>query len=196
MRVAVLVLALLLLAGCTAPEIVPPPIEPSLEIVAEEQGWVQVSVTGVLSSGYTLRWGDVATSYGISEVVPSTELYEHFYQAMEGGSSGEQIPTQYTITLADGQGHVVAEDSVWIHSVFCHLGLVGLVGRVATVRYWGRFGIDYFVSWGDQTADHFMVDTETGTGLLKHTYDAAGVYSLGMQEILAPTWVFLTIVVE
>ncbi|MDD4904035.1 MAG: hypothetical protein PHX77_06015 [Candidatus Bipolaricaulis sp.] len=196
MRISRLLLLLLLLTGCAAPEIVPPPIEPHLEIVVEEQGWVQVRVTDVPCLGYTLHWGDTTAPYGTSDVVPSAELYEHFYQAMEGGSSGEQVPTQYTITLADEQGQAIAKESVWVHSVFCHLGLVSLVGRVATVRYWGRFGIDYFVSWGDQTADHFMADTETGTGLLKHTYVAAGTYSLGMQEILAPPWVFLTIVVE
>ena len=186
---------LLLLAGCTMTE-VPPPIVVQLEIVEEDQGWVQVRVTGVPSLGYELRWGDVGTSYGISDVVPGDELYEHFYQAVEGAGSGEQLPAEYEIHLIDEEGRTIAQESVQIVSVNCHLSLIGLQGRRVTVQYWGRFGIEYSISWGDQYADHVMVSTQSATGLVSHTYAAGGGYSLGMEEIWAPRQVFFTITVE
>ena len=133
---------------------------------------------------------------GISDVLPWDELYEHFYQAVEGPRSGEQIPTQYEITLTDKEGCTVAQESIWITSVNCHLALVKLEGRTVTVKYWGRFGIEYSIAWGDHYADHVMVSTQSGSGLISHTYDAAGTYYLGMEEIWAPSRTFFTITVE
>ncbi len=189
------VLALLLLAGCTAPVVIPP-ADVELEIVIEDQGWVQVRVTGVSTLGYTVRWGDADTSYGLSNVLPPLELYEHFYQAVEGGSSGSQIPTDYEITVVDDEGSVVARESVHVERADCHLALVTVEGRMVTVRHWGRFGIDYSVSWGDETADHVTVDSETGTGLLYHTYSKAGAFGLGMGEIWGSLRTFFSITVE
>ena len=186
---------LLALAGCTAPVVIPPTV-PQLEIVEEDQGWVQVRITGISSLGYKLQWGDVGTAYGISDVFPSVELYEHFYQAAEGPLSGEPIPTQYEITLTDEDGGTVAQESIWIESVDCHLSLVKLEGRIVTVEYWGRLGIEYSISWGDYRADHVMVSTQTAKGIMSHTYGAAGTYSLGMEEIWSPVQVFFTITVE
>ncbi|MEN6370126.1 MAG: hypothetical protein ABFD77_10605 [Thermotogota bacterium] len=189
------ILLLLLLAGCTAPVVIPP-ADVELEIVSEDQGWVQVRVTGVTGSGYTVRWGDVDTSYGVSDVALPVELYEHFYQAVDGGSSGSQVPRNYEITLVDGEGGVVADESVHIERVDCHLALATVEGRRVTVRYWGRFGIDYSVSWGDQSTDHVTVDSETGTGLSYHTYTTAGTFGLGMGEIWAPLRTFFHVAVE
>jgi hypothetical protein len=190
-----IVLALLLLAGCTAPVVVPP-ADVELEVVTEDQGWVQVRVAGVTASGYTLRWGDIDTAYGVSVVALPIELYEHFYQAVEGGSSGSQVPKDYEIDLVDGEGSVVAEQPVHIERVDCHLALVMIERRMVAVRYWGRFGIDYSVSWGDQSTDHVAVDSETGTGLLYHTYTTAGTFHLGMSEIWAPLRMFFSVTVE
>jgi len=189
------VLALFLLAGCTAPVVVPP-ADVELEIMTEDQGWVQMRVTGVSTLGYTLWWGDADTSYGVSDVVLPIEVYEHFYQAVDGGSSGSQIPTDYEITVRDGDGGVIAEESVHIERADCHLALVTIGGRMVTVRYWGRFGIDYSVSWGDQTTDHITVDSETGTGLLYHTYKKAGTYGLGMSEIWGALRMFFSVTIE
>jgi len=195
MKIVCTIFLLLILAGCTAP-VVTPPVVPQLEIVEEDQGWVQVRITGISSLGYRLQWGDVGTSYGVSDVFPSVELYEHFYQAVEGPRSGEQIPAQYEIKLTDEEGGTVAQEYIWIESVVCHLSLVKLEGRLVTVEYWGRFGIEYSISWGDHHADHVMVSTQTASGLMSHTYGAAGTYSLGMEEIWAPLQAFFTITVE
>ncbi len=189
------VFILLLLAGCTVPD-VSPPVTVSLEIVDEDQGWVQVRVTGVPSSGYTLHWGDAEGSYGTTGITPSIEVYEHFYQAVEGTGSGVQIPTDYGLVVTDAQGNPVAQGTVHIESVNCHVSLVSQQGRSVTVRYWGRFGIEYSVSWGDQFADHVMVSTQSATGIETHTYLSAGTYSIGMEEIWAPRQVFFTIDVE
>ncbi len=194
-RVLGVVLALLLLAGCTAPVVVPL-ADVELEIVDEDQGWVQVRVTGITGSGYAVDWGDVATSYGVSDVLLPIELYEHFYQAVEGGSSGSQVPTDYEIAVVDAGGGIVAEESVHIERADCHLALVTVQGRMVTVRYWGRFGIDYSVSWGDQSTDHVSIDSETGTGLSYHTYAEAGTFGLGMGEIWGPLRTFFSVTVE
>jgi len=189
------VLALFLLAGCTAPVVVPP-ADVELEIVTEDQGWVQVRVTGVSTLGCTLWWGDADAPYGSSSVLPPLEFYDHFYQAVEGGSSGLQVPRDYEITVRDGDGGVIAEESVHIERADCHLALVTIGGRLVTVRYWGRFGVDYSISWGDQTTDHITVDSETGTGLLYHTYAKAGTFGLGMGEIWGALRTFFTATVE
>ena len=189
------VLLLLLLAGCTVPDVAPP-VTVGLEIVDEDQGWVQVRVHDVSSSGYTLYWGDAESSYGRTNVTPSVEIYEHFYQAVEGTGSGVQIPADYEIVVTDEQGNPVASSTVHIESVNCHVSLVSQQGRSVTVRYWGRFGIEYSVSWGDQFADHVMVSTQSATGIVSHTYLSAGTYSIGMEEIWAPRQVFFTIHVE
>jgi len=196
MRVIPAILSLLILAGCTAPVVLPPASLLQLEIVAEDQGWVQVSVAGIPTTGYKILWGDVDTSYGITSVAPWEGLYEHFYQAVEGERSGEQIPTGYQITLVDEDGNIVDQKSIWIASVVCHVELVSLAGRVITVEYWGRFGIDYSISWGDHFTDHFAVSTQSSGGTASHTYAAPGTYSVGMEEIWAPRRIFFTIIVE
>ena len=195
MRVVATVLSLLILAGCTAP-IIPSPTGTQLEILEQDQGWVQVRVTGVLSTGYHILWGDAETSYGTTDVVVGNGLYTHFYQAILGGMSGEQVPTEYEIDLVNEEGHVVAQESILIASVVCHLELVSLEGGEVTVQYWGRFGIDYSISWGDNFADHLTVSMQSATGTATHTYSAPGTYALGMEEIWAPMRVFFTIVVH
>lgn len=185
----------LILAGCTAP-ILPPPTSPSLEVLSEDQGWVEVTVTGVPLAGYRILWGDVAAPYGITDVVDGQEVYGHFYQAVEGGRSGEQIPTQYEITLTDEAGQALDQGSVWVPASVCHLELVILDGRTATVAYWGRFGIEYSISWGDRFAEHVRITTQSGERTTTHTYAASGSYSLGMEEIWAPPQTFFTITVE
>ncbi len=195
MKTVGIILISLILAGCTMPAVIPP-AAPKLESVEEDQGWVQVRITGIPSLGYRLHWGDVDTCYGISDVFPWEERYEHFYQAVEGPRSGEQIPAQYEITLTDEEGHAVAQESIRIGSVDCHLSLVRLEGRRVTVKYWGRLGIEYSISWGDHHADHVTVSSQTGSGLMSHTYGVAGTYSLGMEEIWAPSRTFFTIMVE
>ncbi len=190
-----LVLALLLLAGCASPDIFPP-VEAEMQIVGEDQGWIRVRVTGIPSLGYRILWGDVDTSYGVTDVAPWEETYEHFYQAVEGERSGEQIPTEYRITLVDTESHVVAEATVLVSAAVCHLELVGIEGRTVTVEYWGRFGIEYSISWGDHFADHVAVTTQSAHGTVEHTYEAAGTYSLGMEEIWAPSQIFFTVTIE
>jgi hypothetical protein len=189
-------LALLLLGGCSSPIIVPPLDKPELEIVAEDQGWVRVQVAGVSSQGYRILWGDVNTRYGISDVLPWEGVYDHFYQAVEGARSGEQIPTEYPIKLVDPEDRVVAETSIFVPVVDCHVELVRLVGRTLTVEYWGRFGIEYSISWGDQFADHVAVSTQRASGTATHTYAAAGIYSVGMEEIWSARQPFFLVTVE
>ncbi len=195
MRLVAAILLLPILAGCTAPVVIPP-TSLQLNIVEENLGWVQVSIAGVPTAGYKILWGDVTTSYGISDVAPWEGLYDHFYQAVEGERSGEQIPTGYQIALVDQDGNIVAQKSVWIAAVVCHLQLASREGREITVKYWGRFGIDYSISWGDHFADHAVVSTQSGTGTATHTYAEPGTYSLGMEEIWAPRRIFFTITVE
>ena len=195
MKVVPTILLLLILAGCTG-TIIAPLTVPQLEILEEDQGWIQVRVTGVPSSGYQILWGDADTAYGISSIAVSEEHYEHFYQAIFGARSGEQMPTQYTISLIDGDGLIVDQISILVALSDCHLELVSLEGRQVTVKYWGRFGIDYSVSWGDQFADHVMINMQTATGLISHTYASAGMYTLGMEEIWSPRQTFFTITVE
>jgi hypothetical protein len=195
MRVVAVIALLLVLAGCTAPVIVPP-VVPQLEIIDEDQGWVRVQVTGIPSAGYKVLWGDFDTSYGTTTVAPWETQYEHFYQAVEGARSGEQIPTQYEITLIDPEGGVLAQESVMVAAAVCHLELVSIEGREVTVEYWGRFGIEYSISWGDHFADHVAVSTQRSNGTATHTYAAPGTYALGMEEIWAPSQIFFTITIE
>ena len=195
MRVVPAILSLLILAGCTGPIVTLPTVS-QLEIVKEDEGWVQVRTTGIPTTGFRILWGDADTSYGISNVVPGEEHYEHFYQAVFGARSGEQIPTQYAISLIDGDGHIIDQTSTLVALSDCYLELVSLEGRQVTVKYWGRFGIDYSISWGDQFADHVMINMQTATGLLSHTYTSAGIYTLGMEEIWSPRQTFFTITVE
>ncbi|MCK5828421.1 hypothetical protein KAH43_07860 [Candidatus Bipolaricaulota bacterium] len=190
-----LVLAVILLAGCMAPGIIPS-VTVQLEIVEEDQGWVQVRVTGIESSGYVIHWGDADAPYGVTSIALWEELYEHFYQAVLGETSGQQVPTTYQITVVDSEGIVVAQQAILIAAVVCHLELISLNGREVSVEYWGRFGIEYSISWGDRFADHVMVSTQSSRGTASHTYAAPGTYSLGMEEIWAPTQIFFTIEVE
>jgi len=198
-RLALALLLSIVLAGCTAPDGTAPggpPLVAALEIVAEEQGWVQVRITGISTSGYMLRWGDEDHPHAVTNVVPGDELYAHFYQAVEGPSSGEQIPTEYSISLLNPEGQVIAQETVVVERVDCHLSLLSVDGRLMTVRYWGRYGIDYSVSWGDGTALHFTISTQSGTGILRHTYANAGTYTVGMEEIWAFAQPFFTVTVE
>jgi len=194
-RVLVVVCALVGLAGCTAP-IVSPPAAPSLGILGEDQGWVEVAVTGVPSAGYRILWGDAEAPYGVTDIAAGEGIYGHFYQAVEGGRSGEQIPTQYEISLTDEAGQVADRDTVLVAASVCHLELVSLGGRTATVAYWGRFGIEYSISWGDRFAEHVRISAKSGEGTATHTYAASGSYALGMEEIWAPPRTFFTITVE
>jgi len=194
-RALLSLIALLLVAGCTTPHVIPI-ASVELEILQENQGWVQIRVTGVDGTGYEIRWGDADAPYGISAISPFEELYEHFYQAVMGATSGEQVPTTYQISIADPQGAVVEQVSILIPAVVCHLELASLVGRVVGVEFWGRFGIEYSISWGDGFADHVMVSTQSAYGTATHTYAGPGTYSLGMDEIWAPRQVFFTIDVE
>jgi len=195
LKIVAAILSLLILAGCAAP-IITPPTAAQLEILEQDQGWVQVKVTGVPSTGYRILWGDATSSYGISDVAPWEGLYEHFYQAVLGGASGRQIPTEYEIVLANEKGQVVAQESILIASVVCHLELVSIEDREVTVKYWGRFGIDYSISWGDSSADHLEVSTQSASDTATHTYSSPGTYALGMEEIWAPMRIFFTITVE
>jgi len=188
--------ALLLLAGCASPVVNPPVEQPELEVVGEDQGWVRVGVNKVPSLGYRILWGDVETSYGVSDVVPWEATYDHFYQAVEGARSGEQIPPDYRIALVSAEGRVVAETSVHVPVVNCHLELVEIDGRTVTVQYWGRFGIEYSISWGDQFADHVALTTQRAHGTATHTYAAAGTYSLSMEEIWSVKQIFFTVTIE
>lgn len=194
-RIVCFVFFVLLAAGCTD-SVVTPPVEPALEVIEEDQGWVRVEVTGVAKLGYEIHWGDVDTAYGVSLVLAEEETYYHFYQAEEGPSSGEQIPRDYDIVLIDDEGHEVDQESVHVESVDCYLALMEKEGRDITVRYWGRFGIDYSISWGDGQAHHLKIDMQLGTGLLTHEYDEAGTYTLGMEEIWAPAQPFFTVNIE
>jgi len=195
-RVVPAIVLLLVLAGCAAPIILPPSATLQMEIIEENLGWVQVRVAGVPTTGYRILWGDTDTVYGVSAVGPQDGLYEHFYQAVEGERSGEQIPTGYQISLVDQQGNIADQKSIWIAAVVCHLELVSLEGREITVEYWGRFGIDYSISWGDKFADHVVVSTQRSNGIASHTYAAPGTYSLGMEEIWAPRRIFFTTIVQ
>lgn len=190
------ILTLLILAGCTGTIIAPPLTAPQLEMLEEDQGWIQVRVTGIPSTGYRILWGDDDTSYGISNVLPQEENYEHFYQAVFGERSGEQIPTQYDISLADEEGQIIDQTSIVVALSDCYLELVSLQGQQVTVRYWGRFGIDYSISWGDHFADHVMVNMQSASGYVSHTYASEGMYTLGMEEIWSPRQTFFTITVE
>ena len=190
------IVVLLLLAGCNGPVVNPPAEEVAFEIVGENQGWVRVQVTGIPSLGYRILWGDTDTSYGVSDVAPWEETYDHFYQAVEGERSGGQIPTDYRITLIDPENHVLDEATVHVAASVCHLELVGIDGRAVTVQYWARFGIEYSISWGDQFADHVAVTTQKAHGTATHTYAAPGTYSLGMEEIWAPRQVFFHVTIE
>jgi len=193
MRFVAAILLLLILAGCTP---IPPPPVPQLEIIEQDQSWVQVRVTGIDSIGYQILWGDVDTSYGITDVSTSDELYAHFYQPVEGGRSGEEIPTEYEIVLTNKEGYVVAQKSILVVSAACHLKLVSLEDRKVIVEYWGRFVLDYSICWGDHFADHVTVSPRIAREIATHTYAAPGTYWLGIQEIAAPSRNFFKITVE
>ena len=196
LKASIVVLLLVIAAGCTTPEIVPS-LNPQIELVDEDQGWVQVRVRDVSETGCRIYWGDDdATSYGVSTVAPWQAEYAHFYQAVFGEKSGEQIPTEYPITLMDGEGTVIDQTSVVVGTSNCHVELVDIRDREVRLQYWGRFGIEYSISWGDHFADHVMVSTQSASGYATHTYVAPGTYTVGMEEIWAPRQTFLTIEVE
>jgi len=181
---AVLMVLLLSLTGCMLWDTNPPAPSPTLTLLEEDAGWVEVSVLDVSSPGYFLHWGDVDTVYGESEVTVGQDDYEHFYQN----------PAQYTISLTDSEDTVVADVEVTVSAVDCHVSLVSVEDREILVRYFGRIGVDYSVSWGDGYAH--QVTVETGTGLATHTYGAAGTYYVGMAEIWAPMRTHVSVTIE
>ena len=181
---ATLPLILFFLSGCTTLDPAPPAPSPTLTLIAEDAGWVKVSISDIPSPGYVLQWGDVATVYGRSEVIVSQDDYEHFYQA----------PGQYTISLVDREDTVVASVGVTVSMVDCHVSLVSVENRTITARYFGRNGISYIVSWGDSYSSH--VGVENGTGLLTHIYEAPGTYYVGMAEIWAPQQPQFSVTIE
>jgi hypothetical protein len=193
--VALQVLAALVLAGCTVP-ISPPPSSPGLEVAANWQGWVKVKVTDIPAAGYRLWWGDAPAPYGISEVIPSEAIYEHFYQAVSNGTSGGQVPAQYQIQLVDPEEQVVAQESISVLMSACYVSLLSVDERTVTVKCWGRFGVGYSISWGDRFADQVLVDDETATAIMQHTYQGAGSYAIGMRELVAPEQSFFVVTVQ
>jgi len=196
LKASATVVLLVVAAGCTTPEIIPA-VNPQIEVVEEDQGWVEVRVSDVSETGYLIYWGDDdATSYGVSTVAPWQEAYAHFYQPVFGEKSGAQIPTEYSITLLDGEGTVIDQTSVVVETSNCHLEVVSIRDREVRLQYWGRFGIQYSISWGDSFADHVIVSTQSASGYAQHTYAAPGTYTVGMEEIWAPRQTFLTIEVE
>ena len=189
-------LLLVFLVGCTVPDPSPEIAPIGLEVVDDNQGWVKVRVTGISETGYEIHWGDADPSYGVDSLAPWDDEYTHFYQPIDGEVSGSQTPTTYTITVRDSKGTIRAMESIYVAASVCHLELISLIGREITVEYWGCFGIEYSISWGDRFADHVMVSTQSGRGTATHTYAAPGTYSLGMEEIWAPPQIFFTIAVD
>ena len=186
-------LLLVFLAGCTTPELGPDVVTIGLEILDDNQGWVKVRVTGISEPGYEIYWGDTDSAYGVERLSPWDQEYTHFYQPVDGEAIGQQIPMTYSITVRDPKGSVVALESIYVATSVCHLELVSLNGRDITVEYWGRFGVEYSIAWGDRFADHVMVSTQSGRGAAAHTYATPGTYSLGMEEIWAPSQIFFTV---
>ena len=184
---------LVFLVGCTVPDPTPEITPIGLEIVDDNQGWVKVRVTGISETGYEIHWGDADPAYGVDRLAPWDNDYTHFYQPINGEVSGSQTPMTYSITIRDSKGTVRAMESIYVAASVCHLELVSLNGREITVEYWGRFGIEYSISWGDRFADHVMVSTQSGRGTATHTYAVPGTYSLGMEEIWAPSQIFFTV---
>ena len=200
MRTSILLLGVLvvMLAGCTIHDVVPTPTDVvQLELAQADRGWVQVRITGVAEPGFILWWGDdMDSSYGRSSVNSWEEYYAHFYQPVPGGASGEQLPSEYQIVLRDPEGTPVAEQMVEITTSNCYLELIDLNGREILVQYWGRFGIQYSISWGDGYADHVIASVQSGKGIARHTYSERGSYILGMEEIWAPKEEFFMVTVD
>jgi len=198
-KASTLLLAVLVLAfaGCTMPNVAPPALTGQLDLGQEDHGWVQVRVTGVTESGYAIWWGDdMDTSYGQSLVNTWDEFYAHFYQPVPGGASGEQVPTKYLITLRDPEGGVTSQLTVQVTTSNCYLELIAVDGREVLVQYWGRFGIQYSIAWGDGSASHVIVSVQSGKGTARHAYLRAGTYILGMEEIWAPREEFFSVAID
>ena len=183
-RLLVIGIVLLLVSGCTATQVVTPPPAPHVQVLREDMGWVQVKVTGVSAPGYTLAWGDGTSAYSVSAVIPHQSDYEHMYQS----------PGKYTITVLTRNGAAIADTSVQIFSVDCHVSLIAVNGRTITVRYFGRYGIDYTLAWGDRYST--AITATTGTGVLSHTYSAPGAYAVSMGETWAPPRTFFTVTID
>ncbi len=184
LRLIILVLILAGLSGCTASQVLPPPVVPSVKLLKEDMGWVQVNVTGVSNPGYTLKWGDVETVYGVSTVIPKQEKYEHMYQN----------PGNYTISLVAPDKKIVAQATVSVFHVDCHVSLLAVNGRTIIIRYFGRYGINYALSWGDHYGETIVA--ATGTGILSHTYSVPGEYAVSMGETWAPPRTFFTVTIK
>jgi len=183
-KIGALVLVVLGLTGCVMDTVTPPVVVPTVKIIQENTGWVEVEVSDVTTPGYKIQWGDVGISSGFSEVLPYQQSYEHAYQK----------PGQYIIALKDENNAIIDQVTALVSSLDCHVSLVEIEGRSIVVRYFGRYGIDYSIVWGDRHAT--SITTMSGTGLLSHTYKAAGTYTVSMGELWAPSRSFFTVTVE
>jgi len=126
-------------------------------------------------------WGDEVDQP--TAVLPWRTDYEYFYH----------VPGTYTIKVA-ADAAIADRLDVTIAFVDCRVSFVRTSGRTLTCRYWGRYGIEYAISWGDGTGEHVIA--MTGTGVLTHTYDAPGAYLISMGEIWAPPRPQITAIVE
>jgi len=186
LAVVCLLLAALFLGGCWQcpidpdPDPIPQP-PAAIELADESTGWAQVRVTGPLGSGAQIAWGDDPEAR--TTVTPGLELYEHFYH-----EKGE-----YTVDLIV-EGTVVATTTVAIDVSDCHALLLDTDGLAVTIRYWGRYGVDYRIVWGDGTATSFIgsFDPEQTS----HTYAQPGTYTIRMGGTWAPAQPKIEVTVE
>lgn len=190
-KIGLLALMVMGLTGCAARNLQPPLPDPTLELYQETEGWVEVRVSGITAPGYRIHWGEKRAHPGYSDVLLDQEIYGHFYQE----------PGQYTITLIDKHNRIITVDqapvmvTVTVRAVNCHLALIAVEGRTITVRYFGRAGVSYSISWGDGHGAS-IIASYTGTGILTHTYNAPGTYAVGMAEIWAPLGIFFEVEIE
>jgi len=184
LAVVCLLLAALFLGGCWQcpfPDPDPVPEPAAIELAEESTGWVQVRIAGSLRSGAQIAWGDDPDAR--TTVTPGFELYEHFYH--ENG--------EYTVDLIV-EGTVVATTTVTIDVSDCHAVLLDIDGLEVMIRYWGRYGVDYRIVWGDGTATSFIgsFDPEQTS----HTYAQPGTYTIRMGGTWAPAQPKIEVTVE
>jgi hypothetical protein len=157
------------------------PQPPSVELIEEVTGWVQVRVTGPLGASAQLVWDDEPG--GPTTVTPGHELYEHFYD--EAG--------EYTIDLVVN-GSVVDSEIVTIDVSDCHAVLLDVEGLTVTIRYWARFGVDYRIIWGDGTASSVIGSHDPEQK--SHTYAQPGTYTIRMGGTWTPGQPKIEVAVE
>ena len=180
-RFAAVALGLLVLAGCVAPIDPPPVAQPTLEVVAESTGWVQVRADAAGVAAAYIVWDEPSTETTV--VSPTAELYEHFYS---------QVGPHTIRLLADGAE--VARQTVDVAVVDCHAVLVRVDGRTVTCRAYARFGVDYSLVWGDGFAEG--ITAAVSATLVSHTYEEAGTYAVRMGETWAPARPMFIVTVE